>query len=322
MTPDRFDPGACVVAPPGVTLALVDPASGATLEAAEALPEAWRWESLEARPYALDVIALPEGLTDFALDEHPCCGDEHDFLVTPGAGVDRMHALYLFHPPGAAGDVDSDDDGLTDARETELGTDPFSPDTDGDTISDGDEVEFYGTDPLQRDTDGDGLDDAQELASIGTNPLIADSDGDGVSDPVEIAAGSDPLNAASSPAPSPRPATPAPSPSPAPSATLAPSASPVATPATLPTPTREPAALPTVEPAGGETPKPARTAAASPSPSRRESPGEALDGDGLSTLDEIAVYGTDPLRADTDGDGVNDGDEVAAGTDPRNPADH
>ncbi len=44
-------------------------------------------------------------------------------------------------------DVDSDGDGLTDAREVELGTDPFNADTDGDGISDADEI-AAGTDPL------------------------------------------------------------------------------------------------------------------------------------------------------------------------------
>ena len=40
------------------------------------------------------------------------------------------------------------------------------------------------------------------------------------------------------------------------------------------------------------------------------------DNDGLSDDDEINVHGTDPLLNDTDGDGVNDGEEVAAGTNP------
>ena len=40
------------------------------------------------------------------------------------------------------------------------------------------------------------------------------------------------------------------------------------------------------------------------------------DGDGLSTYDEIHLYGTDPDCADTDGDGVPDGEEVALGGDP------
>lgn len=40
------------------------------------------------------------------------------------------------------------------------------------------------------------------------------------------------------------------------------------------------------------------------------------DFDGLSDGDETDVYGTDPLNADTDGDGLSDGDKVALGLDP------
>ena len=47
------------------------------------------------------------------------------------------------------------------------------------------------------------------------------------------------------------------------------------------------------------------------------------DGDGLvGILDEFNTYGTDPYRADTDGDGVDDDVEIAGGTDPLNPADY
>jgi hypothetical protein len=45
------------------------------------------------------------------------------------------------------------------------------------------------------------------------------------------------------------------------------------------------------------------------------------DNDGLSDDDETTVYGTDPALEDTDGDGVGDGVEVLAGTDPLNPDD-
>jgi hypothetical protein len=40
------------------------------------------------------------------------------------------------------------------------------------------------------------------------------------------------------------------------------------------------------------------------------------DGDGLPDADETATYGTDPNNADTDADGVSDGAEIAAGTNP------
>ena len=50
-------------------------------------------------------------------------------------------------------DPDSDDDGLSDGDEVDLGTDPNNPDTDGDGISDGDEV-ANGTDPLDPNDPG------------------------------------------------------------------------------------------------------------------------------------------------------------------------
>ena len=43
------------------------------------------------------------------------------------------------------------------------------------------------------------------------------------------------------------------------------------------------------------------------------------DGDGLSTLEEVFVHGTDPGSADSDDDGLPDPDEILAGTDPWKP---
>ncbi|MFH1193717.1 MAG: hypothetical protein V1661_01850 [bacterium] len=59
--------------------------------------------------------------------------------------------------------VDSDNDGLTDAEEKKLGTDPLNPDTDGDRLFDGEEVNVYHTDSLNPDTDGDGFQDGAEV---------------------------------------------------------------------------------------------------------------------------------------------------------------
>lgn len=71
-------------------------------------------------------------------------------------------------------DRDSDDDDLGDAREAGLGTNPNNFDTDGDGLSDGNEVNDYGTNPLAPDSDGDGLTDRYEV-DHGLDPLVADS---------------------------------------------------------------------------------------------------------------------------------------------------
>jgi hypothetical protein len=65
---------------------------------------------------------------------------------------------------------DSDNDGLTDIKEKELGTDPNSADTDKDGLKDGAEVLVHNTNPLVADTDGGGVGDGDEV-SRGSNPL-------------------------------------------------------------------------------------------------------------------------------------------------------
>ncbi|MGQ0805155.1 MAG: hypothetical protein ACT4PI_14995 [Actinomycetota bacterium] len=57
---------------------------------------------------------------------------------------------------------DTDADGLTDAEEAELGTDPNDADSDGDELTDFQEYEI-GTDPNNADTDGDGMRDGEEV---------------------------------------------------------------------------------------------------------------------------------------------------------------
>ena len=77
--------------------------------------------------------------------------------------------------------ADDDGDGLSNAREAELGTDPNNPDSDGDGLPDGQEL-IYSCDPLKRDTDGDTLTDGREINEIGTACDNPDTDGDGIRD--------------------------------------------------------------------------------------------------------------------------------------------
>lgn len=88
---------------------------------------------------------------------------------------------------------DTDEDGLTDATEIELGTNPGLIDTDGDGLGDGQEVNELQTSPLEVDTDGDGFEDGEEVA-FGSDPTDrdADLDMDGLTDEEEFANGANP----------------------------------------------------------------------------------------------------------------------------------
>ena len=74
--------------------------------------------------------------------------------------------VYVINKQG-----DLDGDGLSNAREVEVGTDFTRQDTDGDGVSDRAEVYQYGSDPLKTDTTGDGIDDGT-IASFGLPPTV------------------------------------------------------------------------------------------------------------------------------------------------------
>lgn len=74
---------------------------------------------------------------------------------------------------GDACDDDKDGDGLSNAQEATLGTDPMKADTDGDGLTDAAEVNTYGTNPLLTDTDSDGLTDGAEVNTYGTSPTVS-----------------------------------------------------------------------------------------------------------------------------------------------------
>ena len=128
------------------------------------------------------------------------------FYVTDSDGDGFPDAYELEHtnPPSPTAlnpEDDIDDDGLTNMEEYLLGTSPSNPDTDGDTLKDGAELDGVdlrpATDPLLEDTDGDGFDDGIETntgtyvsaTDTGTNPANADTDNDGLTDGVETNTG-------------------------------------------------------------------------------------------------------------------------------------
>ncbi|MGD8993398.1 MAG: fibronectin type III domain-containing protein, partial [Desulfobacterales bacterium] len=103
--------------------------------------------------------------------------------------------------------VDTDGDGISDDDEIDIfGTDPNKSDTDNDGLNDGDEIDIFGTDPNISDTDNDGINDGDEWQYWGNkwdldydgdgtvNLLDNDSDDDSIADGIEVSNGSDPAD--------------------------------------------------------------------------------------------------------------------------------
>jgi len=189
---------------------------------------------------------------------------------------------------------DTDGDGLSDFQEVFIsGTLPYCIDSDNDTISDYDEVMIYHTNPMSNDTDGDGLYDFEEtipgaggIVKQGTYSSYindSDSDDDLLPDGYEVLElHTDPMNRDEN----------------------------------------NNGVLDGYEYDADED---------------GLSDGEEIfiyntsavpnggiynpdsDGDGVADGLEVYLFGTDPANSDTDGDGFGDGAEIAVGTDPRTP---
>lgn len=101
-----------------------------------------------------------------------------DYRLAPGSPC--IDALPLATPA-----PDNDLDGIPR---------PLDGDANGEAIADIGAQEYV---HATADTDGEGLSDADEIQVYGTNPLRQDTDGEGQSDRVEVVAGTDPLDPAS-----------------------------------------------------------------------------------------------------------------------------
>ena len=209
---------------------------------------------------------------------------------------------------------DGDSDGLTTYDEVFVhGTKPDDDDSDDDGLLDGEEVNTYSTLPNDDDSDDDTLLDGDEVNLYNTLPNKADSDNDGFDDAVEVAMGTDPRSETSHPVALSLSLNPAETGTVSGAGTFAPDASVAAEAMANPgyvfvqwsgdaTSSANPHAF-TI------------TADTSLTATFGEDTSDA-DDDGLTAYQEIVLYGTLPGVKDTDGDGVNDGDEVAAGTNP------
>jgi len=230
--------------------------------------------------------------------------------------------------------ADPDGDGASNRREIAAGTDFSEPDTDGDGLADGLELDTYDSDPLVADTDGDGLADGREVHETRTEPTVTDADGDGLQDGDEVAEhGTDPNRVDTD-------------------GDGLQDGREVTVYDTDPTAPdtdgdglvdgREVTVYDT-NPTAADTDGDGLTDTheihgVGTNPNAADTDGDGLgdgrevhetrtdptaadsDGDGLSDGLELTEYDTDPNRADTDGDGLSDGREVEAfGTDPLSP---
>ena len=112
---------------------------------------------------------------------------------------DGWEVLHGLNPTVNDALLDPDGDGLINIGEFRIGTDPQKKDTDGDGLTDFQEIWAFVTKPNASDTDGDGLNDFQEVMVTHTDPNSADTDSDGWNDWVEIQRGTDPMNPGSHP---------------------------------------------------------------------------------------------------------------------------
>jgi hypothetical protein len=88
--------------------------------------------------------------------------------------------------------LDTDDDGVRDDQEGVNGTNPLDDDSDDDGLLDGEEVNgvnvggvLYKSDPNQPNSDNDSFNDYFEIMTSHTNPKNRDTDGDGLADDYE-----------------------------------------------------------------------------------------------------------------------------------------
>jgi hypothetical protein len=97
--------------------------------------------------------------------------------------------------------TDLDSDGVNNLSEYQHQSNPQVADTDGDGLTDQQEIVTYNTNPAKVDTDGDGLSDQAEVVTHHSDPRDTDSDNDGYTDFDEVLYGGNPNDPSGVPQP-------------------------------------------------------------------------------------------------------------------------
>lgn len=105
-------------------------------------------------------------------------------MAFPRTTLTPTTTLWATISPTPTGIVDTDGDGISDADELLSGTNPTLADTDADGLNDNDERR-HGSNPLVIDSDGDTLSDGTEVLVLFISPINPDTDGDGLNDNVD-----------------------------------------------------------------------------------------------------------------------------------------
>ncbi|UOG90781.1 MAG: cellulase family glycosylhydrolase [Candidatus Thiothrix sulfatifontis] len=154
----------------------------------------WTWAASDNNDLTTDATSQGSGAAIDACHAHPSNLTRLGELVWQDTHAAELDSDNDGLPNQQ--DEDDDNDGLPDLWELENGLDSSNAadavaDNDSDGLINLDEYRLD-TDPLNPDSDGDGLKDGEEVNTHNTNPLNQDSDGDGMNDKAEIDAGRDP----------------------------------------------------------------------------------------------------------------------------------
>jgi subtilisin family serine protease len=121
------------------------------------------WGTSAASPHATGAAAL-------LLANNPTMTPAQLRAALPAAVKDVNTTGFDYRTGSGRISLDADGDGLNHDLELSYGTSPTLADTDGDGLTDSQEIQLYGTSPTLADTDGDGLTDGQEVLVYSTNP--------------------------------------------------------------------------------------------------------------------------------------------------------